>query len=120
MIDRRAFVAGLAALATAPPSACAASRPDLPRIGLLFVAAPPAVAARIVALREGLAALGYIENRHYVFEIRYADGDLARMPELAAQLARLPVQVIVTGRFLGDPSRAPGDIDDPNRHGTGQ
>jgi putative ABC transport system substrate-binding protein len=97
VIDRRGFVASLAVLAGVPLAARAASRTDLPRIGLLFVAAPPAVAARIVALREGLAALGYVEHRHYEFEIRYAHGDLARMPELARQLARLPVQVLVTG-----------------------
>jgi putative ABC transport system substrate-binding protein len=69
----------------------------IPRIGLLFAAAPPAVASRITAFRDGLGALGYVEGKQLDLDIRYAWGDLSRMPLLAAQLVRLPVQVIVSG-----------------------
>ena len=96
MTGRRAFIAGLAALAVQPVGR-AAPTSALPRIGLLFAAAPPAVEARIAAFRQGMAALGYVEKRHYLIEPRYANGDLTRLPELAMQLAQLPVQVIVSG-----------------------
>ncbi len=96
MIPRRRFLGGLAALGTAR-IAGAQQRPDVPRIGLLFAAAPPAVVARVDAFREGLAALGYAEGKQVAFEIRYAHGDLARLPALAAELARMPVNVLVTG-----------------------
>jgi putative ABC transport system substrate-binding protein len=96
VIDRRTFVASLPALAL-HCTARAQPRADLPRVGLLFAAAAPIVAPRVVALREGMAALGYVEHKHYVLEPRYADGDLARLPVLAAELTRLPVRVVVTG-----------------------
>jgi putative tryptophan/tyrosine transport system substrate-binding protein len=46
-------------------------------------------------LREGLRELGYIEGQHLVFEVRDAAGDPARLPKLAAELAALPVELIV-------------------------
>jgi putative ABC transport system substrate-binding protein len=49
------------------------------------------------ALNEGLRDLGYVEGRNLVFERRYADGRLERLPDLAAELVRLRVDVIVTG-----------------------
>ena len=93
---RRGFLAGASALAAAR-IARAQPRTGIRRIGLLFAAAPPAVAARVVALREGLAAQGYTEGREFAFEIRYAGGDLARLPALATELVRIPVSVITTG-----------------------
>lgn len=96
MIDRRTFVAGLPALAL-HRVAFSQPRAELPRVGLLFAAAPSVVAPRVVALRQGMKALGYIENKHYVLEPRYADGDLARLPILVAELIGLPVQVVVSG-----------------------
>jgi putative tryptophan/tyrosine transport system substrate-binding protein len=47
------------------------------------------------ALREGLHGLGYDEGRNFIFEFRSADGNAARLPELAVELVRLPVDVIV-------------------------
>jgi putative ABC transport system substrate-binding protein len=93
---RRAFLAGMSA-AAATRFARAQPRPDIPRIGLLFAAAPVAVAARVDAFRAGLAALGYVEGVRVAFEVRYANGDLSRLPALAAELVKLPVNVIVTG-----------------------
>ena len=95
MSDRRTFLAGVAALAAR--AAWAQPRAELPRIGLLFAAAPPAVAARVEAFRKGLAALGYVDGQHVLLEPRYAHGQLARLPALAAELVRVPVAVIVTG-----------------------
>jgi putative tryptophan/tyrosine transport system substrate-binding protein len=93
---RRAFLAGMSAMAASPVTR-AQPRADAARIGLLFAASPPAVAARVEAFRAALAALGYAEGAQVAFEIRYADGDLTRLPALAAELVKLPVSVIVTG-----------------------
>ena len=96
MIGRRNFLAGLGAMAVAG-RALGQQRAEIPKIGMLFAAAPSAVAARIDAFRKGLAALGYHDGKQFAFEIRYAYGELERLPALAVELARLPVNVIVTG-----------------------
>lgn len=98
LLGRRSFVAGIGAgLLLGGELARAQPRAGVPRIGFLFAAAPPAVASRIDALREGLAALGLAEGRHFTFEPRYAFGDLSRLKPLAEELVALPVSVIVTG-----------------------
>ena len=48
------------------------------------------------ALRRGLREFGYVENQNYDFEYRSADGDAQHFPELAAELVRLGVDLIVT------------------------
>lgn len=97
-MDRRTFIGGgVCTLLGVPLAARAQQRSGTARIGLLFAAAPATVAARVGAFRDGLAALGYVEGRQVAFEPRYAHGDLARLPALAAELVRLPVDVIVTG-----------------------
>jgi len=68
----------------------------IPRIGLLFTATPSAAAARIEAFRQGLRELGYVEGKNILIEQRYAEGQLNHMNELAAELVRLKVDVIVT------------------------
>jgi ABC transporter substrate binding protein len=46
-------------------------------------------------LREGLKALGYVEGQNIVYEIRFAEGRMERLPSLAAELVRLKVDVLV-------------------------
>ena len=60
-------------------------------------ATPESTEPLLRALTEGLRDLGYVEKRDFVFERRYADGRLERLPELAAELVRLRADVIVTG-----------------------
>ena len=69
---------------------------NVSRIGLLSAVSPAAVSARVEALRQGLRERGYVEGKNSVTEYRYAEGKLDRLPGLAAELARLKVDVIVT------------------------
>jgi putative tryptophan/tyrosine transport system substrate-binding protein len=51
---------------------------------------------RTNAFRQGLRDLGYVEGKNLIVELRYADGKFDRLPTLAAELVRLPVDVIVS------------------------
>ena len=70
----------------------------IPRIGLLTGSAlpPPSSPA---SFEQGLRQLGYVEGQNIAIERRYANGQMDRLPELAAELARLPLDVIVTLSF---------------------
>jgi putative ABC transport system substrate-binding protein len=67
-----------------------------PRVGYLVPASPSAIADRREAFRQGLRELGYIEGKNIIVEYRYANGSPDRLRELAAELVRLKVDVIVT------------------------
>jgi putative ABC transport system substrate-binding protein len=96
-MDRRTFARTIgAALALAPIVGEAQSPPRKTYlIGFLGSTPAPALASRVEALRSGLRDLGYIEGKNIVIEFRWADGDLDRLPELAAELVRLKVDVLV-------------------------
>jgi putative ABC transport system substrate-binding protein len=66
------------------------------RIGILFASSASAQSARVEAFRQRLRELGYVEGKNIVIEYRYADGKLERLPNLAAELVGLKVDVIVT------------------------
>src|SRR5262245_52957073 len=68
----------------------------IPRVGILGSASASASAIRVEALRAGLRDLGYVEGKNIVFEFRWAETNYDRLPELAAELARLNVDVLVT------------------------
>src|SRR5882724_791070 len=68
----------------------------IPRIGFLGTASPSTVSARVEAFRQGLRELGYVEGKSILIEHRWAEGKFDRMPDLAAELVRLEVDVIVT------------------------
>jgi putative ABC transport system substrate-binding protein len=76
----------------------------VPRIGFIGGSSASAVAARLEAFRQGLRELGYVEEKNIVIEYRYAEGKVDRMPDLAAELVRLKVDVIVTA---GPPATRP-------------
>ena len=69
----------------------------LSRIGILFGSTPSANSRRIEAFRQGMRELGYVEGKNIVIESRYAEGKFDRLPDLAAELVRLKVDVIVSG-----------------------
>ena len=68
----------------------------IPRIGILIPASASFFSARIKAFRQRLRELGYVEGKNILIEIRYAEGKRERLPDLAAELVRLKVDVIVT------------------------
>ena len=68
----------------------------MPRIGFLGAASASGFARQIAGLRAGLKELGYIEGKNISIEFRWAEGKLDRLPGLAAELVRAPVDVIVT------------------------
>src|SRR5207237_10367226 len=67
----------------------------VPQIGFLSSSSPSAVSARLEAFRQGLRDLRYVEGRNIIFEYRFAEGMSERLPDLAAELVSLKVQVIV-------------------------
>ena len=67
------------------------------RIGYLSPSSAADDAVQSEAFRQGLRALGYVEGQNILVEARYADGRPERLQELAAELVRLKVDVIVTG-----------------------
>ncbi len=68
----------------------------VPRLGFLSGGTPAANAARVEAFRQGLRELGYVGGHNLVIVWRYAEGQIERLPALAAELMRLEVDVIVT------------------------
>jgi len=68
----------------------------LPRIGFLGQATSSFYSTPLEAFRQGLQGFGYVEGKNILIEYRYGDGKLDLLPELAAQLVRLKVDVIVT------------------------
>ena len=67
----------------------------VPRIGYLSANEPASEFTRSEAIRLALRELGYIEGQNIAIEYRYAEGKIDRLPELAAELVRLKVDVIV-------------------------
>ena len=68
----------------------------VPRIGYLAGASPSAIAFRTEAFRQGLHERGYVEGKNIMIEYRFAEGNFRPQKELAAELVRLNVDVIVT------------------------
>ena len=97
MIDRRAFITSVAVGGLlASRSADAQKVKGGPRIGWLSPASAADGLPNLEALRTGLRELGYVEGRNIAIEPRWADGRSERLPELAAELVRLPVDVLCT------------------------
>jgi putative ABC transport system substrate-binding protein len=102
---RREFITAIATMVAAWPLAARAQQgaQKLWRIGHLIGGTQAGTSRVSVGLIEGLRDLGYIEGRDYVVEYRYAEGRYDRFPDLAAELVRLNVDVVV----LGTPSAIP-------------
>jgi ABC-type uncharacterized transport system substrate-binding protein len=92
---RREFITLLGSVATSWPLVARAQPRKVPTIGILVVAA--AGSEQFWRLfREDMAELGYVEGHNVRYEYRSDQGQLSRLPEMAAQLVRLDVDLIVT------------------------
>jgi putative ABC transport system substrate-binding protein len=91
-ITRRAFCSMLLAL----PFPARAQQPGkISRIGFLDTSTASGIAVLVEAFRQELRKLGWIEGKNITIEYRFAEGKLERLPELAAELVRLKVDLIV-------------------------
>ncbi|HSE04972.1 MAG TPA: ABC transporter substrate-binding protein [Methylomirabilota bacterium] len=103
-MNRRAFIGALAGTIVAPVRGVAAQQPGrVYRVGVLFPGSP---STGIAAFGSGLRRLGWVPGHNLILEQRYAYGDLARLPALAAELVGLKVDVILVSSVAIPAARA--------------
>jgi putative tryptophan/tyrosine transport system substrate-binding protein len=96
--NNKLLVLALSTLLPALSGSADAQQPvHLPRVGVLLALPQAAIADRIQAYQEGLRELGYFEGKTILMDYRSADGKFDRLSDLARELVRLKVNVIVTG-----------------------
>ena len=91
---RREFISLVGGFAAGFTQSAHAQQSKIPRIGALYIGLADAELFK-KELREGLRELGYVEGKNIAFEFRSAEGKLDQLPDLASELARLKVDVIV-------------------------
>jgi putative tryptophan/tyrosine transport system substrate-binding protein len=96
-LKRREIITLLGGAAAWPLAAHAQQPQKAPRIGVLLPGTPTSFAVRAKAFTEGLRDLGYVDGQTIAIEWKWAEDKVERIPELAAELVRTNVDVIVTG-----------------------
>ena len=95
-MKRRAFVGTIARALLALPLAVEAQQArGLPRVGYLVVNSAAVTQRHVAAFKQGMREHGWVEGQNFLFEIRYADGRVDRLPALVAELIGLKVDIIV-------------------------
>jgi len=95
-IGRRELLAALGGAAAAWPIAPRAQQSSMPVIGFLNSETPIGFAPQAAAFRQGVSEAGYVEGENVAIVYRWADNQVGRLPELAAELVRLEVAVFAT------------------------
>ena len=99
-MDRRAFIGALSGGLLATPRAAGAQQAGkVYRIGYLAGGTSTGRSTTVEAFREGLRELGWVEGENIVIDYRFAEGKLDPLPDLAAELVRLKVDVIVASPY---------------------
>jgi putative tryptophan/tyrosine transport system substrate-binding protein len=98
---RREFIAGLGGAAAWPLLARAQQSNRVRRIGWLASGSPTSYRFSLAAFRDGLRALNYVEGQNINIEYRWAEGNLAQLPELAKDLVDQKVDIILAGGSSG-------------------
>jgi putative tryptophan/tyrosine transport system substrate-binding protein len=97
VVSKSVFRIELCALLFALSFSAEAQQPGkIPRLGFLIATSPATEKSRLDSFLQGMRELGYLEGKNLVIEWRYAEGKFDRLPDLAAELVRLKVEVIVT------------------------
>ena len=91
----RLIVALTLTVLAAQPAAAAQQAAKVPRVGFLFPGPTAAATTRIAAFLEGLRGMGYVQGQNVTLESRVAENKPEQLPPLAADLARLPVDVVL-------------------------
>jgi putative ABC transport system substrate-binding protein len=104
-MKRREFIAALGVAATWP-SAARAQLPSLPVVGFISGRSAADSATVVAAFRKGLSEAGYAEPKNVMIEFRWAEGQFDRLPELASELVRRPVDVIAAMGESGAAAKA--------------
>lgn len=92
---RREFITFLGGAAAWPLAARAQKTKKVAHVGWLTAQRETSLTPYVKAMRTSLAELGYVEGKNLTLEFRYGDDAIERVPELAADLERLPVDLIV-------------------------
>ena len=95
-MKRREFIALIGGVAAWPATARAQKGTKVPRIGYLGYSSPSLERDLVEVFQQGLRKLGYVDGQNVMIEHQAAEGELERLPALAAKLVELNVDVIVT------------------------
>src|SRR5688572_18736106 len=93
---RRTFLTGSFVLLATPLSGAAQQAGKVPRLGYLILTSPSDRPSLLDAFRQRLRELGWVEGQNIVIDYRYAEGRVDRLADLAAELVRLRVNLIVS------------------------
>src|SRR5215813_9715447 len=113
---RRKFITLLGSAAAAWPMAARAQQARMPVLGFLGSAAEADYKTTTAAVRRGLNEAGYVEKQNLLIDYRWADFQYERLPALAAELVKRPVDAIFATRQRGLRARRQGgDGEHPDR-----